>query len=384
MKQKPRFVTIFTEAENFHLVKDVGQIPYFMYKTEGYEGELVTYQNEPDYPFLKDEVKGLKLTFIPNKGKLFLVEWSVIQYLLQNSKGIDVLNLFHFKRENIIYLLIYKFLHPKGKAYIKLDMSILFFRNYNSFFFSNFKLKNYLLNVLAKWIFRLTDLFSVETEDARDYLSRVYPELKDKLIFIPNGVDSKFLDKEIELKTFEEKENIIITVGRIGTHQKNTELLLDALKVTNLKDWKVCILGEISDNFKEYIRRYFEEFPQLEDSVIFLGNVTDRRELFSWYNRAKLFCLTSRWEGFPIVFSEALHFGNYIITTPVSSAEQITKNGQYGTIVNADVQELSKEIQNCMEDSFLNAERFEEIKSYSEENYTWSGIIKKLSNKLNS
>lgn len=384
MKQKPRFVTLFPETENFHLVKDVGQIPYFMYKTENYDGELVSYQNSSDYPYLNNEVNGLRLTFIPDKGRIFYFEKSLFHFLIKESKSIDVLHLFHFKREHIIYLLIYKLLNPRGKSYIKLDMDILFFKNYNSFFFSHYQLKNYLLKILCKWIFRLTDLFSVETEDARNYLLTVYPQLKDKLICIPNGIDSEYFEREIKTKTFAEKENIIITVGRIGTVQKNTELFLEALKITDLNDWKVHIIGPIEKDFQNYINRFYNENLELRNKIIFQGNITDRKELFEWYNRAKVFCLSSRWEGFPITFVEALHFGNYIVTSPVSSAEHITNHGRYGTIAEAHAEEFSKALQNSMKAGFLNTERFKELRNHSIDNYTWQGIIKKLSDKLNS
>lgn len=383
MKQKRTFVTIFTDTENFHLVKDVGQVPYFMYKTEGYDAELISYKNNSEYPFLENEVKGLKLTFIPNKGRILFFETGVIQHLLTHSKSIDVLNLFHFKRDNIIYLLIYKLLNPNGRSYIKLDMDILFFKDYNAFLFSNYKLKNFLLKALTRWIFKLTDHFSVETDQAREYLLKVYPELENKLICIPNGVDSLYLDKEILSRPFHEKENIILTAGRIGTEQKNTELLLEALKITDLKDWKVYILGPIEESFMKYIAEFYIECPQLKNKVIFTGNITDRQELFNWYNKSKIFCLSSRHEGFPIAFSEALYFGNYIISSPISSAAHLTSNGKYGTVVKAEAAEFSKAIQNSISDGFLNKELFEEIRSYSKNNFTWSGIIKKLSDKLN-
>ena len=35
------FVTIFEKLQNVHLTKDVGQIPYFMYKKSGYKSILV-------------------------------------------------------------------------------------------------------------------------------------------------------------------------------------------------------------------------------------------------------------------------------------------------------------------------------------------------------
>jgi len=384
MKQKPTFVTVFTETENFHLVKDVGQLPYFMYKTEGYDATLISYKNNVEYPFINNEVNGLKLNFIPNKGRFLYFELGVLYYLFNNSKSIDVLNLFHFKKDNILYLLIYKLVNPKGKAYIKLDMDILFFKNYNAFLFSNYSLKNFILKALTSWIFKLTDLFSVETDQAKDYLLNVYPELEHKLICIPNGVDNLYLDQEIPVKPFIEKENIILTVGRIGTEQKNTELLLDALKITDLKDWKVYILGPIEERFKKKIADFYREYPQLENKVIFTGNITNRKELFDWYNRAKIFCLTSRWESFGIVFTEALYFGNYLITSPISSAAYITNNGKYGSIAKASAPEFSKAIQNSIEPGFLSTQRYTEIRSFSKENFTWPVIVKKLADKIKS
>jgi glycosyltransferase involved in cell wall biosynthesis len=384
MKQKPTFVTVFTETENFHLVKDVGQLPYFMYKTEGYDATLISYKNNVEYPFIDHEVNGLKLNFIPNKGRFLFFELGVLYYLFNHSKSIDVLNLFHFKKDNILYLLIYKLVNPQGKAYIKLDMDILFFKNYNAFLFSNYRIKNFILKALTSWIFKLTDLFSVETDQAKDYLLNVYPELQNKLICIPNGVDNLYLDKEIPIKAFHEKENIILTAGRIGTEQKNTELLLDALKITDLKDWKVYILGPIEESFKKYIANFYREYPQLENRVIFTGNITDRKELFDWYNRAKIFCLTSRWESFGIAFTEALCFGNYLITSPISSAAYITNNGKYGTVAKANTQEFSKAIQNSIEAGFLSTQRYTEIRSFSKENFTWPFIVKKLANKIKS
>ena len=384
MKQKPTFVTVFTETENFHLVKDVGQLPYFMYKTEGYDATLISYQNNVEYPFIDQEVNGLKLNFIPNKGRFLYFELGVLYYLFNHSKSIAVLNLFHFKKDHILYLLIYKLVNPKGKAYIKLDMDILFFKNYNAFLFSNYALKNLILKALTSWIFKLTDLFSVETDQAKDYLLKVYPELQNKLICIPNGVDNLYLDKEIPIKAFQEKENIILTVGRIGTEQKNTELLLDALKITDLKDWKVYILGPIEESFKKYIADFYKEYPQLENKVIFTGNITDRKELFDWYNRSKIFCLSSRYEGFPIAFPEALYFGNYLISSPVSSAEHITSKGKYGTVAKADAHEFSKAIQNSIEPGFLSSQRYEEIRRFSKDNFTWPGIVKKLADQIKS
>jgi len=384
MKQKPTFVTIFTDTENFHLVKDVGQVPYFMYKTEGYDAELISYRNNLEYSYLNKEVKGLKLTFIPDKGRFFYFEAGILSYLWSFSKSIDVLHLFHFKKDHLLYLILYKALNPKGKAYLKLDMDILFFKNYNAFLYSKYSLKNYLLKGLTKWIFKLTNLFSVETEEARTYLLKIYPELENKLICIPNGVDNLYLEEEIKPRTWEEKEDIIISVGRIGTHQKNTELLLEALKNVELKEWKVYIIGPVEESFRNYIENYFKLNPDMTEQIIFTGNITNRAELFKWYNKAKIFCLTSRFEGFPITFPEVLYFGNYILSTPVSSALEITNHNQFGRIVDPKAHDFAQALTECMAEGYLNKQKFEAIVQFSRAYFIWPPIIKKLSEKLNN
>src|SRR5690606_13549159 len=122
-----------------------GQLPYFMYKTGRYDAELVCYKNNGTYPYLDHEVKGLKLSFISDLGRSLYFEKGILKYLFSSSEKIDVLNLFHFKKDNIAYLLLYKILNPRGIVYVKLDMDILFFKGYNSFFYSRYTLKNLFL-----------------------------------------------------------------------------------------------------------------------------------------------------------------------------------------------------------------------------------------------
>ncbi|MDO8994316.1 MAG: glycosyltransferase, partial [Daejeonella sp.] len=179
-----------------------------------------------------------------------------------------------------------------------------------------------------------------------------------------------------------EKENIIITVGRIGTLQKNTELFLEALKEVELNNWKVYILGPVEEGFQNFIKQYFLEHPQLKNRIIFTGNISDRKELFEWYNRAKIFCLTSRFEGFPITFPEALYFGNYIISSPVSSALEITNNSKLGKLAKAEAPNFAAAVQECITEGFLTSKRFEDTLKFSRNNFTWPGIVKKLSDKL--
>ena len=125
----------------------------------------------------------------------------------------------------------------------------------------------------------------------------------------------------------------MITVGRIGTAQKNTEMLLEAIKQIDLKEWKICLIGSIEADFQPVIDRFFAEYPHLKDRVIFTGPVYDKKELWNWYNRSKVFVLTSTWESFGIVLTEAQRFRNYLISTEVGGASSLIQQDKYGTII---------------------------------------------------
>ena len=125
-----KFVTLFEKTENFHLIKDVGQIPYLMHHYFGYDSTIVTYKNNDSYPYLEDEVQGLKLKFIP-KVKLGRYSLSSLAYLFFNAKNIDVLHLFHHREKTYLNFLMYKWRNPNGIAFLKSDMGLNSIKEYD-------------------------------------------------------------------------------------------------------------------------------------------------------------------------------------------------------------------------------------------------------------
>ena len=117
-----RFVTVFPVTENVHLIKDVGQIPYTLHKHHGYDSTIVCYQNSESYPNLDGEVEGLRISFLTQQGRKLFQERAVLNYLKEQAKNIDVLNLYHLTKETIYYGLYYKKLNPKGVLYVKMDV----------------------------------------------------------------------------------------------------------------------------------------------------------------------------------------------------------------------------------------------------------------------
>ena len=90
---------------------------------------------------------------------------------------------------------------------------------------------------------------------------------------MPNGFDEETLKTlSIVEKDFGHKENIMITVGRLGTYQKNTEMLLNALDLMELRDWKVYLIGSISEDLDFFFEGFFYEKPVKKGISLFCGS----------------------------------------------------------------------------------------------------------------
>lgn len=115
-------------------------------------------------------------------------------------------------------------------------------------------------------------------------------------------------------------------------------MLLEALEKVDLKDWKFYIIGQVTDSFRtdgqsmyqNIIDAFFEKHPDMIEKVIFTGPIYDTKTIFDYYNRAKVFVLTSRHESFANVLSEAASFGCYFLSTDVGGAPFVTNSWKYG------------------------------------------------------
>lgn len=373
-----RFFTLFPFLRNVHLLKDVGMIPYCMYRDYGYDATLVCFRNEEKYPALEKEVKGLKIEFLEKEENYAIgkVSWKVMGYLWKHAKEIDILNLYHATKETLAYAMLYKILNPDGLLYIKLDVDIRTFDKQKRQMIHPLRIAGY--NCFFKHI---PDIVSCELPSAQSYLISEIPTLKDKLELITNGIDDVYIwEKDICILPFSQKEKLIITVGRIGSPPKNTAFLLRAIEQIDLRDWKVALIGPVEEHFLPELTRFFFRNPHLKDKVICTGNIMDKKELYDWYNKARVFCLTSSYESFGIVFSEALFFGNYIITTDVSPASYVTAGGQTGTIIR-NTQELANLLRELIMGIRDISEYYNTILKYSEK-FRWKSNLKILDERL--
>lgn len=239
-------------------------IPYKMKELYGMDSAIACYRNEEQYSYLETEVKGLKLDFI--RKRFHNSRLDGLLYLFENAKKIDILQVFHIhSTRNYYWIELYKMLNPKGKVYLMLD--------------TNYGLTNYeytfgrsvLLRKIRKSIIKKCTLISAETESTAYGLSEKWGI---NVEWVNNGF---YFRKRIPIE-YRDKENVICTVGRIGTFQKNNEVLLQAFKRFSQEypDWKLKIIGAIEPTFNLYIENFMKENIQLRDKIIFLDEIRER------------------------------------------------------------------------------------------------------------
>jgi len=173
------------------------------------------------------------------------------------------------------------------------------------------------------------DIIATSCRSLRDALNR-NPKVSFPCRWIPNGFLNPFNTTVIADSRI--KKNIILTVGRIGTNQKNNGELLIAFERVygKMPGWELRLVGTIEPSFRPFIDKYFKVFPHMRSKVTFTGAITNKSELYREYAQAKLFALTSQIEGFPNVYAEALVHGCMFITSDIDAADDITNFGELG------------------------------------------------------
>ena len=301
------------------LYKEIGEIPYYFSKIYDYH-TIVDDFFDVDFSG-GNAFRTVELQSYKNHNRItkLLKIWKIFRM----ARKIDILYLLSITPDSMFKMLAYRLGGGRGKIYLKLDLGIYAKDGKDLLKWGNMSL---FLKTVHFFFKPLPDVYTIETKRSYERLrNSYYGDLieKGKLLRLPNGFDPEILEEiGVTRRPISGKEKIMITVGRLGTHQKNTELLLDVLAKVDLQDWKFYCIGPIEDSFKGEIERFYSEHPEKKDSVIFTGMIS-QKDKFEYYDKARVFVLTSRHEGFAFALVEAAYMKNYIVSTDVGGAEDV-------------------------------------------------------------
>lgn len=247
----------------------------------------------------------------------YMIMRFLFSVLMLPFKKYDVLMLVHITNFSAIFSIISRIINPRAKIYLKLDVDKEYFNYHPSF------LSERLIRVLLK----NSDVISYESKVIEQYLEKnpCYEIIRDKIIYLPNCPSERIVKYSPKV----DKSKQFICVGRHGSHQKNSEMLLRALEGFELNDWKVKFIGSMT---KEFVRAY--EDSQVDKlKVTCVGEIGEVERMIKEYQEAQVLILTSRYEGFATVLAEAGFYANYIISTDVNGAADITDDFKHGTCI---------------------------------------------------
>jgi len=118
----------------------------------------------------------------------------------------------------------------------------------------------------------------------------------------------------------------IFHVGR-KTEQKNLDNLIKALKILG-PDYCVIASGKGDADVYEQLAQQ----EGVHDRCFFIESI-EQKELARYYSWVECMCTPSRWEGFGMVFTEALACGAVVVTSDIAPMNEFITHGDNGLLV---------------------------------------------------
>ena len=220
-------------------------------------------------------------------------------------------------------------------------------------YISHGKLKRFFSNLILLFSDKIAILFPEFT--------KYYPSyLQNKFVVTPNWVDVR--TRNTSPKEARQKSQILF-VGRFS-YQKNIDCLLDAAKLLP-PETELVLVGS-GDSLTDVEAKV----SSLQLNCTF---VAPTRDLSSYYERATLLCLPSRWEGFPNVAAEALAAGLPVVGfADCAGLPELVSQGQSGELAfrMEDSNSLSSALNTALKSSYS-----EEFIKKSIAGYTYINFI---------
>lgn len=220
-----------------------------------------------------------------------------------------------------------------------------------------------------------TDDYMVLLSDKyeREYVDFCKPKKLKNLYVIPNPITFS-----IDVNEYK-KEKIILFCGRMGS-QKRPLLALKIWEKLALKNpmWKMIMLGD--GEYLEDIRSYASQHHVRNIEIL------GKQNPVPYYKKASILCMTSAYEGLPLVLLEAFNYGCVpILYNTFASASDIVTDGKDGVLINensedAFIAKLQVLMTNPLVTEQLRKGRLDKLTKYSPEviSQLWENLLKKI------
>lgn len=232
-------------------------------------------------------------------------------------------------------------------------------------------------------LFRKAIAHTVTTEDGRDTYKRLYDFETPDMAVIPPGVDvHRFRplepgEKERELNT---PDKYIFCLSRIDSNKGHAELIRAFAHVAREVPDAYLVIGGGSKEPKQHELNVRAGFTKIVDElnlgerVIFTGYVHDD-DLATYYRKASLFVLPSKYEPFGMTTLEAMSCGTPVVATRFGGIRKNLENEYNALMVDpGNEREFADAITGILTDRALSDKLVENGLKTIRERFSWEAI----------
>jgi glycosyltransferase involved in cell wall biosynthesis len=326
-----------------------------VFREKGIEYEIICLNKSSEFEkFLKEEnVKYFNLTSLEFKQTPTRKEYLFLFFKLL-SQVFRLKKLIQKEKPDILLSNGFPavFLVPLSVLFLKIKPKIFYVHHFQK------QKENFLTRKIYLWFLRRYEKIIAVSTATTDSLKSVFPEIKEKILSIPNGIDTKRFEIRESKEELRKKLNLPdgilgICVGRL-TPFKNQKFLIKVAKEIKRDDFYILIVGD-GDEY-ENLKREIEK-EKLEDRVKLLGFIPSD-EIPYYLKASDIFVYPSLKEGFGIVVLEAMACGLPAVIFREIYVEEFGKN----VLVANNEEEFINYAKKLVEDEFFRKELGEKLK----------------------
>lgn len=225
---------------------------------------------------------------------------------------------------------------------------------------------------------RFAKCILIQFESYREH----YPAfLRNRIVVIPNPVFPAHGRARSEACDVKGRFRIL-SVGRLS-YQKNYSVLIEAFAILApiFPEWDLALIGEGED------RGMLEKLISKKELMTRISMPGTCTTVSTWYTSSHLFCLSSRWEGFPNALAEALSHGLPSIGfVGCAGMQDLIVPGKNGLLAegNGDPLTLAKALEKLMAStevrSAMGKRAVESVKAYDPDEVfsLWEHVLMKI------
>ncbi|HFJ9475914.1 TPA: glycosyltransferase [Bacillus cereus] len=190
--------------------------------------------------------------------------------------------------------------------------------------------------ILLKSLYPLLSGVIAVSNGVKESVEKIVPSLKGKTEVVYNPLPvQEIQNMGSEKIPFGSETPMVLAAGRL-TYQKSFDFLVRCharlIKQGVIHNLVILGEGEEKTNLQNLIKQL-----DVEDTVFLMGF---QKNPYSWIEKADIFVLSSRFEGFGMVIAEAMALGVPIVSTDCPSGPaELLDNGKYGMLVESQNEE---------------------------------------------